>query len=109
MLFPISWFFTAIACSSFSLNCDSYFDTQSRENCYTDKIMSQYKEKPKDALKLVDEVLTPTTRDFVLMELTREYHPQSRHLCVKMVDQLLQERCLMMVSRPHLQRKKMKE
>ena len=109
MFYPISWFFAAISCSSFTSNCDYYLDTQSRENCYTDKIMSQYKEKPKDALKLVDEVLTPTTRDFVLMELTREYHPQSRHLCVKMVDQLLQERCLMMVSRPHLQRKKMKE
>ena len=109
MLYSISWFFVTISCSAFTSNCDYYLDTQSRENCYTDKIMSQYKEKPKEALILVDEELTPTTRDFLLMELTREYHPQSRHLCMKMVDQLLQERCLMMVSRPHLQRKKMKE
>ena len=109
MLYSISWFFIAISCSSFTSNCDYYFDTQSRENCYTDKIMSQYKGKPEEALSLVDEVLTSTTRDFVLMELTREFHPQSRHLCMKMADQILQERCLMMVSRPHLQRNKMKE
>ncbi len=109
MLYSISWFLMTISCFSFSSNCDYYFDTQSRENCYTDKIMSQYKEKPKEALFLVDEELTSTTRDFVLMELTREFHPQSRHLCMKMADQILQERCLMMVSRPHLQRNKMKE
>ena len=37
------------------------------------------------------------------MELTKIY-PQSRHF-VKNEDSTLQERCMMMVSRPHLQRK----
>ena len=94
------------SCSYLSLNCDSLLG-QDREACFADRILQQYESEPQNMLLLLDKKLSSTKHDFVLMELTRQYHPQSRHLCQKITDSILQERCMMMVSRPHLQRKKM--
>ena len=96
------------SCSYFSLDCGSLFG-QDRENCFADTILKTYETDPKHTLQILDKEISSSTYDFLLMELTRKYHPQSRHLCQKMKDVTLQERCMIMVSRPHLQRKKMEE
>ena len=97
-----------VACSYFSLDCESLLGSH-RETCFADAILRQYETDTQNMLQLVDRELSSSTHDFILMELTRQYHPQSRHLCQKIIDTMLQERCMMMVSRPHLQRKKMEK
>ena len=95
-----------LSCANLSTNCRSLFG-QSREDCFADRILTEYEQSQETILQLAHTELSTTTHDFILMELTRKYHPQSRHLCEKMKDTTLQKRCILMISRPHLQRKKM--
>jgi hypothetical protein len=84
--------------------CELRFSAE-HDQCYVEKILEGYAQEPQASEKLIKKLESPLTRDFVYLELGRRYHFRDQQFCRNIIDQSLNDRCLMMVKRPHLQRK----
>ncbi len=77
-----------------------------RDQCYVEQILELYAQDPQQSEELLKKIETPLTRDFVYLELGRRHHAKDQGFCNNIIDQSLIDRCLTMVRRPHLKRKK---
>ena len=76
-----------------------------RDDCWSVHIVERFEKDPVLAEKTVSEDISdPQIRDFIWLKVTREYNPSTRRYCEKIKDKALADRCLVLVSRPHLHR-----
>ena len=77
----------------------------SRDDCWAEFIVSVFKENEKKGIAIVEkEISDPKIADYIWLKVTREYNPSTRKFCEKIRMSLAKERCLTLVSRPHLHR-----
>jgi hypothetical protein len=73
--------------------------------CYVEQAAELFRTDPQKAEREVDtRMVDPTLRDFVYLTATREVDPTSLRWCQKIQEPALQDRCRVLVSRPHLHR-----
>ncbi len=57
---------------------------------------------------ITEHVTDPQVADFIWLTVTREVDPSSYRYCERIIEPALQERCRVLVSRPHLHRELLK-
>jgi hypothetical protein len=73
--------------------------------CYVETAAAAFRADPVAADAAVQaRVQDPQLRDFIYLTVTREVDPTTPRWCDKMQDRTLKERCMVLVSRPHLHR-----
>ena len=74
-----------------------------RDACYADEAVRLFREDAAAATAAVErDVGDPAARDLIWFEVTREVEPGSVRYCQKISAPVLEERCRVFVSRPHL-------
>lgn len=85
--------------------CAALSSAADRDECFLAILPDIFKTDPAKGVALTESsVQDAATRDFVWLTVTRDVDPNSEKYCVRIVDPLLQERCKVLVSRPHLHR-----
>jgi hypothetical protein len=73
--------------------------------CYVETAVPAFRADPVAADAAVQSrVQDAQLRDFIYLTVTREVDPTTPRWCDKMGDRTLKERCMVLVSRPHLHR-----
>jgi hypothetical protein len=74
-----------------------------RDACYAEEAVRLFREDPAAATAAIErDVGDPATRDLIWFEVTRAVEPGSVRYCQKISAPVLEERCRVFVSRPHL-------
>lgn len=74
-----------------------------RDACYAEEAVRLFTEDPVAATAAVErDVGDPAARDLIWFEVTRAVEPGSVRYCQKISAPVLEERCRVFVSRPHL-------
>lgn len=103
------WLGLLLACSGGTPttpeDCAGIGDLARRDDCYARVAPEVFRADPPAGVTLVEErVSDPTVRDFIWLEVTRDVDPNTDQYCRRIVDAALKERCMVLVSRPHLHR-----
>jgi hypothetical protein len=83
-------------------DCTSLSDAAERDRCLAERAPLQFAEDPAAADAMVAAISDPNLRDLVNLNLTRDHAPTTDVRCRRIVDAQLRERCMAVVSRPHL-------
>ena len=76
-----------------------------RDDCWSDHIHSVFKQDEAQGMKVIREQISdPLIADYLWLTITREYNPSTRKYCEQINNASLKERCMVLVSRPHLHR-----
>ena len=79
-----------------------------RDECWSLQavaLFQQNRDNPTQAETVIDEqVENPDIKDFIWLEVTKGFAPQSYRYCERIANEALKERCKTIVSRPHLHR-----
>lgn len=112
MLSALMWL--AFACSSQTPSYDSPDACAAlpagaqRDECWSLQavpLFQRYRSQPDLAEQVIEEqVSNPDIRDFIWLEVTKGFAPQSYRYCERILNGALKERCKTIVSRPHLHR-----
>lgn len=102
-------FALVLACSSSAPttpeDCQGLTDTVARDECYAVVLPPLFRTDPAKGIQLTDNAVSDqTVRDFIWLTVTREVDPNTNKYCDRIKDQVLAERCRVLVSRPHLHR-----
>ncbi len=85
--------------------CQAISDTVARDECYAVVLPTLFRADPARGINLTEsEVTDQTVKDFIWLTVTREVDPNTNKYCDRIKDQVLAERCRVLVSRPHLHR-----
>ncbi len=91
-------------------DCSQLSQGEERDDCWSTHILELVKKNEKQAIKVVEEqVESQQIKDFIWLQITREYNPATRKYCAKIQDKALAKRCQTLVSRPHLHRDILRE
>lgn len=86
-------------------DCEGIGDAAARDDCYAVVAPALFRTDPKAGVALVEgKVTDPTVRDFIWLEVTRDVDPNTPRYCERIQDAALKDRCMVLVSRPHLHR-----
>lgn len=86
-------------------DCDGVMGESAKNECYAKVAPAEFKANPDAGIRLVEEKITDqTVRDFVYLQVTREVDMSTPKYCERIQDDVLEERCRVLVSRPHLGR-----
>lgn len=84
-------------------DCDGLYS--GKDDCYAKMAPAEFNRDPQAGIDLVEKkIQDPTIRDFVYLTVTREIDPSTSKYCDRMKDEVLANRCKVLVSRPHLHR-----
>lgn len=105
----LAWTLVLLGCSggapSTPEDCAGIGDVARRDDCYAQVAPAVFRTDPKAGVALVTTgVSDQTVRDFIWLEVTRDVDPNTDQYCQRIVDAALKERCMVLVSRPHLHR-----
>lgn len=74
-----------------------------RDACYVEQAPRLFQADPGAATTAVErDVSDPNTRDLIWLEVTRSVDPRSVRYCQRIREPVIEERCRVFVSRPHL-------
>lgn len=98
-----------LACSGQSwsslADCEGLSPGPNADECWAAHSAELFRADPANGEKVVEEkVQDQRVRDFIWLTVTREVDPGSFKYCEKIQEAALQERCRVLVSRPHLHR-----
>jgi hypothetical protein len=102
MLFLLLW-----ACSepTTPADCETLSEGATRDACYEKVAPAVFRTSPEAGIALVDQKISdPMLRDFIYLQITREVDPSTPRYCNRIKDKVLADRCMVLVSRPHLHR-----
>ncbi len=86
-------------------DCAEERSVERRDECYAELLPELFRSDPEGAARMVEERIEDARlRDFVYLEVTRKVDPGSYRWCREIEEELLAERCRVLVSRPHLHR-----
>ena len=76
-----------------------------RDDCWSNHILSVFEENEKRGTDILnDHISDPQVADYLWLMVTRDYNPSTRKYCDRIMNSALKERCMVLVSRPHLHR-----
>lgn len=85
--------------------CAAMDNAPRRDDCYAQVAASVFRADPARGVAMVEsDVTDQTVRDFIWLTVTRDVDPNTNKYCDRIVDEVLAERCRVLVSRPHLHR-----
>ncbi len=86
-------------------DCDGVMGESAKNECYAKVAPAEFKADPAAGVAMVEEKITDqAVRDFVYLQVTREVDLSTLKYCERIKDEVLEDRCRVLVSRPHLQR-----
>mgnify|MGYP006233454913 CR=1 FL=1 len=94
------WFFAACV---FDKPC-AFLYGAAKDECHADLALDLYPKDPEQSQILLNKIEDPLILDFVLLELSRQFHPKDTTRCTRIKDNDLRHRCLTFTKRPHLER-----
>lgn len=90
-------------------DCAEVSDPQRRDECYAEFLPERFRTDPEGAASMVEErIADPAVRDFVYLAVTRRVDPSTDRWCERIQEPALDQRCRVIVSRPHLHRELVK-
>ena len=94
---------------STTADCEAPSSGSRQDECWAKVAPSLFRADPEGAERIVaTQVGDPRVRDYIWLTVTREVDPGSYKYCDKIEEAALEERCRVLVSRPHLHRELLK-
>lgn len=93
---------TALPACGGSDDCPDLGTLEDRDACYAERAPTLFDDDPKQADALVLQIENQALRDLVNLNLTRDHAPKTDERCRRIKASQLRERCMAIVSRPHL-------
>ena len=91
-------------------DCAALSKGANADECWAQHAPALFKTDPARGVAVVEsDVSDQRIRDFIWLTVTREVDPSSYKYCDKIQEAALQDRCRVLVSRPHLHRELLKE
>ncbi len=105
----ILWFTILAACGrpvpSGPEDCEGLSPGANADACWTAVIPALARTDPERASQYAEErVADDQTRDFLYLQLTRDVDPGNARWCHRIREKMIQDRCTVLVRRPHLHR-----
>lgn len=86
-------------------DCRTLGSASARDECLATWLPDRFRSDPDGAARITEEEITDArVRDFVYLTVTRRVDPGSYRWCDRIQEKVLEERCRVLVSRPHLHR-----
>jgi hypothetical protein len=103
------WIAIVAACGrsvpSDAKDCEGLAKGDRADECWAAVIPTLARTDPDLAVKVAEERVTDDqTRDFLYLQITREVDPGNARWCNRIRERIVQERCAVLVRRPHLHR-----
>lgn len=92
----------ALAACGGDPECGAHTEPRARDLCLAERAPAVFPIDPAKADALVARIEDQALRDLVNLNLTRDHAPKTDERCKRIQDARLRERCLAVVSRPHL-------
>jgi hypothetical protein len=104
---PLALIVLLVACGfgepKSSKDCERIGNAANRDECYAKVLPELFRTDPNQAESITDsQVSEKQIRDFIYLTVTRQIDPGSYRWCNKIEEPALNERCRVIVSRPHL-------
>ena len=86
-------------------DCQDLNKGELRDDCWSEHAVTVFKDDEARGISIVEtQISDPRIADYIWLTVTREHNPSTRTFCDRIKDRALKERCLVLVSRPHLHR-----
>jgi len=89
--------------------CSALSAATERDECLAAIAPTVFAEDPQKGEQLILKIEDPNIRDFVYLTITRTLDPGNPTWCQRIQEPALKQRCMVLVSRPHLHRELLKE
>ena len=86
-------------------DCEAMSQGELRDDCWSLHAVSLFKDDEAKGISMVEtQISDQKIADYIWLTVTREHNPSTRKFCERIKSSALKERCMVLVSRPHLHR-----